>query len=66
MGHSINIKLMKHQHHIRLEHTDKSAVAKHNINPGHKIQHHNTCILAKNYIISVIRKVTEIEFHPAI
>jgi hypothetical protein len=45
MGHSIDTRLKEHQRHIRLEHLDKSAVAEHSINLGHRIQLHNTSIL---------------------
>jgi hypothetical protein len=37
MGCSVDIKLKEHQWHIKLEHPDKSAVAEHSINHGHRI-----------------------------
>jgi hypothetical protein len=45
-GRSVDIGLKEHQRHIRLEHPDKSAVAEHSIDQGHRIQFHNASILA--------------------
>jgi transposase len=45
-GRSVDIRLKEHQRHIRLEHLDKSAVAEHSIDQGHRIQFHNASILA--------------------
>jgi hypothetical protein len=62
-GHSVE---KEHQRHIRLEHPDKSAVAEHSIDQGHYIQFHNFSILATKtrYMDHIVRKATEIEFHP--
>jgi hypothetical protein len=45
-GRSMDIRLREHQRHIRLEHPDESAVAEHIIAQGHRIQFHNSSILA--------------------
>jgi hypothetical protein len=45
-GRSVDIRLKEHQRHIRLEHAYKSTVVEHNINQGHRIQFHNSSILA--------------------
>jgi hypothetical protein len=45
-GHSVDIKLKENQRYIRLEHPDKSAVAEHSIDQGHRIQFHIASILA--------------------
>jgi hypothetical protein len=45
-GRSVDIRLKEHQPHIRLDHPDKSAVAEHNIDHGHRIQFHNASIFA--------------------
>jgi hypothetical protein len=62
MGCSIDIQL-KEQHHVRLEHPDKSPVAERSINLEHNFQLHSICILAvkTRYMDCVIR---EIEHHP--
>jgi hypothetical protein len=39
-------RFKKHQHHICLEHPDKSAMAKHSISLGHSIHLQNTTILS--------------------
>jgi hypothetical protein len=45
-GRSVDIRIKEHQWPIRLQHPDKSAVAEHSINQGHRIQFHNPSILA--------------------
>jgi hypothetical protein len=35
-GRSVDVRLKEYQRHIRLEHLDKSAVAEHSINQGHR------------------------------
>jgi hypothetical protein len=42
---SIKTRVKEHQHHIPLQHPDKSSVAEHSINLGHNIQLQNTTIL---------------------
>ncbi|PNF22070.1 hypothetical protein B7P43_G09300 [Cryptotermes secundus] len=55
----------EHQRHNRLEHPDKSAVAEHRIDLGHRIQLQNTSILATKtrYMDRIIREAIEIELH---
>jgi hypothetical protein len=52
--------------HIRLEHVDKSALAEHNIDYGHRIQFHNSSILASKirYMERIVREAIDIELHP--
>jgi hypothetical protein len=65
-GRSVDTRLKEHQRHIRLEHPDKSAVAEHSIELGHRIQLQNTSILATKtrYMDRIIREAIEIELHP--
>jgi hypothetical protein len=62
----VGIRLEKHQWHIRLEHTDKSAVAEHSIDQEHPIQFHNSSILATKtrYMNRIVREAIEIGLHP--
>jgi predicted GIY-YIG superfamily endonuclease len=64
-GRSVDTRLKEHQRHIRLEHPDKSAMAEHNIDLGHRIQFHNTSDLASEtqYMDHIVREAIEIEFH---
>jgi hypothetical protein len=65
-GRSVDIMLKEHQQHIRLEHPDTSAVAEHSIGQGHRIQFHNSSILATKtrYMDRIVREAIEIELHP--
>jgi hypothetical protein len=65
-GRSVDIRLMEHQRHIRLEHPGKSAVAEHSIHHGHRIQFHNASILTTKtrYMDRIVREAIGIEFHP--
>jgi hypothetical protein len=45
-GCSVDTILKEHQRHIRLEHSDKSAVAECSVDLGQSILLHNTFILA--------------------
>jgi hypothetical protein len=45
-GPSVDTRMKEHQRHIRLEHPDKSAVAEHSIDSGHRIHSHDASILA--------------------
>jgi hypothetical protein len=66
LGHSVDIRLKENQWHIRLEHPDKSAIAEHSINQRHRIQFHNSSILASKtrYIDHTVREAIVIELHP--
>jgi hypothetical protein len=61
-----DIRLKEHQRHIRIGHPDKSAVAEHSINRGHRIQFHSASILAtkSRYMDRIVREAIEIELHP--
>jgi hypothetical protein len=63
-GRSVDIKLKEHQRHIRVEHPDKSAVAEHSIDQGHRIQFHNSSILSTKMRYMNLREAIEIELHP--
>jgi hypothetical protein len=45
---------------------DKSTVAEHSIDQGHRIQFHNSSILAMKtrYMNRIVREALEIELHP--
>jgi hypothetical protein len=62
-GRSVDIRLKEHQRHTRLEHLDKSAIAEHGINQGHRIQIHNFSILATitRYMDRIVMEAFEIE-----
>jgi hypothetical protein len=62
----MEIRLKEHQRHIRLEYPDKSAVAEHSTDQGHRIQFHNSSILATKtkYMDRIVREAIEIVFHP--
>jgi hypothetical protein len=63
---SVDIRLTEHQRYIRLQHPDKSAVAEHSTDQGHRIQFHDASILATKtrYIDRIVREVIEIELYP--
>jgi hypothetical protein len=61
-----DIRLKEPQWNIRLQHPDKSAVAEHSIDQGHRIQFHDASILATKtrYMDRIVREAIEIELHP--
>jgi hypothetical protein len=65
-GRSVDIRLKENQRHIRLQHPDKSAIADHNIDQGHRIQFHNSSTLATKtrYMDRIVREAIEVELHP--
>jgi hypothetical protein len=67
-GRSTRTKVKEHHQRIYLEHPEKSAKAEHSINLSHRIQLHNTSILANKsrYMDQIIREAIEIELHPNI
>jgi hypothetical protein len=62
----VDIRLKEHQRHIRLDHPDKSALAEHSIDQGHRIQFHDASILATKtrYMDRIVREAIEIDLHP--
>jgi hypothetical protein len=58
--------LKEHQRNIRFEHPDKSAVAEHCVDSGHRILFHNTSILATKtrHMARIVMESTEAELHP--
>jgi hypothetical protein len=62
----VDTRLKEHQGHIRLERPDKSAVAEHSVDFGHRIQLHNTSILATKtrYRDRIIREAIEMSSIP--
>jgi hypothetical protein len=65
-GRSVDTRLKEHQRHVRLEHPEKSAVAEHSVDLGHRILFHCTSILAtkSRYMDRIVREAIEIELHP--
>jgi hypothetical protein len=63
-GRSVDIRLKVHQWHIRLDHPDKSAVAEHSIDHGHRILfvklHPEMSTRYKN---SIVTEANEVTFH---
>jgi hypothetical protein len=58
----VEARLKEHQRYNGLEHPEKSAVAEHSVDLGHRIQFHNTFILAtKNqYMDRIVREAIEV------
>jgi hypothetical protein len=65
-GRSVDTRLKELQRNIRLEHPDKSAVAEHCVDSGHRIPFHDTAIFATKtrYMDRIVREATETELHP--
>jgi hypothetical protein len=57
--------LKENQRRIRLEHPEKSAVAEHSFYLRHRIQFHNTSVLATmtQYMDRIVREAIVIELH---
>jgi hypothetical protein len=57
-GRSVDVRLKEHHRHIQLEHPDKLAVAENSIDQGHRIQFHNSSVLATKiaYINRIVRE----------
>jgi hypothetical protein len=64
-GRSVDTRIKEHQRHIRLEHTDKSAVAEHWADSGHRILFHNTSIFATKTrcMCRIVREAIENKLH---
>jgi hypothetical protein len=62
----VDTRIQEHQQHIRLEQKDKSAVAEHCVDSGHRILFHDTSVLATKtrYMDCIVREAIEIELHP--
>jgi hypothetical protein len=60
MGRSIETKIKEHEYHIRLEQPDKSAVAEHSINLGHRTELQGTTVLSTKvtYMDRMIREAS--------
>jgi hypothetical protein len=65
-GRSVDTRLKEHQRHVRLEHPEKSAIAEHSVDLGHRILFHSTSILTTKtrYMDRIVREAIEIELHP--
>jgi hypothetical protein len=58
----------EHMRHLRLGQPDKSAVAQHALETGHRVEFNTTCRLArtKGYMDRIIKEAIEIKLHPDI
>jgi hypothetical protein len=64
-GRSIEARCKEHTRHIRLKQSDKSAVAEHNTNTGHRIDFSSTSVLGKtaSYVDCLIKEAVEIRLN---
>jgi hypothetical protein len=62
---TIKTRRKEHIRHLRLGQPEKSAVAQHALETGHKIEFNNTCRLArtKGYMDRIIKEAIEIKLH---
>lgn len=65
-GRTVEVRCKEHARNIRLFYPDKSAVAEHAINMGHRIKFGETAILARssNFWERVVREAVEIRLEP--
>jgi hypothetical protein len=56
----------EHMRHLRLEQPEKSAVAEHSINTGHRIDFSSTSVLDKaaGYMDRLVKEAIEIRLNP--
>jgi hypothetical protein len=64
--HHFPQKQIANMRHLRLGQPDKSAVAQHTLETGHRVEFNNTCRLArtKGYMDRIIKEAIEIKLHP--
>jgi hypothetical protein len=63
---TIKTRRKEHMRHLRLGQPDKSAVAQHALETGHRVEFNKTCRLArtKGYMDRIIKEAIEIKLHP--
>jgi hypothetical protein len=63
---TIETRCKEHMRHLRLGQPDKSALAQHALETGHRVEFNKTCRLArtKGYMDRIIKEVIEIKLHP--
>jgi hypothetical protein len=63
---SADVRLKEHQRYIRLEHPEKSALAEHSINQGHRILFHDASIInaSAKYMDRIVREAIDVVLHP--
>jgi hypothetical protein len=63
---TIETRRKEHMRHLRLGQPDKSAIAQHALETGHRVEFNNTCRLArtKGYMDRIIKDAIEIKLHP--
>jgi hypothetical protein len=64
-GRSIEARCKEHMRHIRLDQPQKSAVAEHSINAGHKIDFNNVSVLdrASGYMDRLVKEAIQIRIN---
>jgi hypothetical protein len=63
---TIEARQKEHTRHLRLGQPEKSAVAQHAIETGHRVEFNNTTRLArtKRYMDHIVKEATEVQIHP--